>query len=81
MSRWGQNIAPEMLHVSMGGRFQGSCLEAYVSICFRQGPAARAWKPVPGCLEASDAFTTYHRNNIGLWSGIFLLWVSGRFWV
>jgi hypothetical protein len=29
----GRNITPEMLHVSVGGRFQGSCLEAHVSWC------------------------------------------------
>jgi hypothetical protein len=32
MGGWGL-IAPEMLHVSVGDRFQGSCLEAHVSWC------------------------------------------------
>jgi hypothetical protein len=33
MGRWSLNIAPEMLHVSVGGRFRGSCLEAHVLWC------------------------------------------------
>jgi hypothetical protein len=33
MGGWGLNIAPEMLHVLVDDRFQGSCLEAHVSWC------------------------------------------------
>jgi hypothetical protein len=33
MGRWGRNIATQMLHVSVGGKFQGSCMEAHVLWC------------------------------------------------